>query len=194
MSATAIIPKCRLDPHSAAVSPKSRPAPAHTPARRLRNHTAAALALRSDGEAQPPALSSPSPLPAPLSARALKIAPDGAPHVLHIDTDTESAIALAVLLCPEARVTHVPTLGAARAALRQQIFSVVVIDPNLLDGDAAELLPALSAIPLVVYSATQPHWRNWAGVYLPKPRTSQRKLWSTLSKLLGIPTLTFAGD
>jgi two-component system phosphate regulon response regulator OmpR len=186
MSATAIIPpKCRLDPHGACVSPKLRLAPGHTPPRRLPNGAAGAPALRPEGDAPPPA---------PLSARVLNAVPDGAPHVLHIDRDTDSALALAILLTPEARVTHVPTLGAARAALRQQIFSVVVIDPNLPDGDCAELLPALRAIPLLVYSATQPHWRNWSGVYLPKPWTSRRKLWSTLSKMLGLPTFTSAGD
>ena len=114
--------------------------------------------------------------------------------MLHIDNDHASALALAVLLTPEARVTHVPTLAAAREILQRQIFSAVVIDPNLPDGDAAELLPALTAIPLVVYSAVQPYWRERSGVYLPKPWTSPRQLWSTISKLLGIPTPTCAGD
>jgi two-component system phosphate regulon response regulator OmpR len=187
MSATAIIPpKCRLDPHGACVSPKLRLAPRHTPLRRLPDGAAGAPALRVEGDA-------PSTTAAAVSARVLNAVPDGAPHVLHIDRDLESALALAILLTPEARVTHVPTLSAARAVLRQQIFSVVVIDPNLPDGDCAELLPALRAIPLLVYSATQPRWRNWSGVYLPKPWTSRRKLWSTLSKLLGLPTFTSAG-
>lgn len=154
MSATATIPKCRLDPYGASVSPKLRLAPTHT-VRRLSSHAAGA--------------------------------PGGAPRVLHIDSDTETALALAALLSPEARVTHVPTLDAAREALRRQVFSVVVMDPNLLEGDGAELLPALGATPLVVYSSTQPHWRNWAGVYLPKPWTSPRKLWSTMSRLLALP-------
>lgn len=121
-------------------------------------------------------------------------APGGAPRVLHIDNDTASALALAALLTPEARVTHVPTLGAAREALRRQAFSVVVMDPYLLEGDCADLLPVLGATPLVVYSATQPQWQNWVGVYLPKPWTSPRKLWSTMSRLLGIPTFTSAGN
>jgi two-component system phosphate regulon response regulator OmpR len=184
LSATANIPKCRLDPHGASVSPKLRLAPTHA-LRRPPNHAAAGLALRSEGNAQPPAL---------LSAHAREAAPDGARHVLHIDNDAASALALAVLLSPEARVTHVRTVAEAGAALGRQTYSVVVIDPNLLEGDSADLLPALGAIPLVVYSDTQPHWRHWAGVYLPKPWTSRRKLWSTLSKLLGIPTFTSAGD
>jgi CheY-like chemotaxis protein len=129
----------------------------------------------------------------PIEALVLHAPPANAPHVLHIDNDPASALALAILLMPEARVTHVPTLAAARAILRQQIFSAVVIDPNLPDGDAVELLPALSAIPMLVYSANPPRWRMLAGVYLPKPWTSPRQLWSAISTLLGIPAITCAG-
>jgi CheY-like chemotaxis protein len=191
MSATAIISKCPLDPHGAAVSPKLRLAWGHTPPRRLAPHAADAPAPRAQDSVSPPA---PSVIAALWPAHLLNAAPDGIPHVLHIDSDTEAAVALAMLLTPEAHVTHVPNLAAARAVLRRQIFSAVVIDPNLPDGDCADLLPALRATPLLVYSARQPHWRNWAGVYLSKRSTSRRKLWSTLSKLLGIPTFTSAGD
>ena len=117
-----------------------------------------------------------------------------APHVLHIDRDSAAAESLATLLTPEARVTHVPTVAAARALLQQEIFAAVVIDPELPDGDAADLLPSLKAIPLLVYSASQPAWRERAGVFLPKPWTSPRQLWTTMSRLLGIPTPTVAGD
>jgi DNA-binding NtrC family response regulator len=120
--------------------------------------------------------------------------PATAPHVLHIDRDKAAAESLAMLLTPEARVTHVPTLAAARDLLQRQIFAAVVIDPELPDGDAADLLPALTAIPLLVYSASQPAWRARAGVYLPKPWTSPRQLFMTVSRLLGIPTPTVAGD
>lgn len=91
-------------------------------------------------------------------------------------------------------MTHVPSVAAARELLQRQIFAAVVIDPELPDGDAADLLPALTAIPLLVYSASQPVWRGRAGVYLPKPWTSPRQLFTTMSRLLGIPTPTVAGD
>jgi DNA-binding NtrC family response regulator len=123
--------------------------------------------------------------------------PDGvaaAPQVLHIDSDDTAAQALALLLMPEARVTHAATLAAARELLRQRIFAVVVLDPDLPDGDAAELLPALSGTPLLVYSARQPAWRGPTGVFLAKPWTSPHQLWTTISRLLGIPTLAAAGD
>ncbi|MES2758639.1 MAG: response regulator [Pseudomonadota bacterium] len=115
------------------------------------------------------------------------------PHILHIDRDSSSALALAALLTPEARVTHVPTLAGARALLQQHIFSAVVIDPDLPDGDAAELLPVLTAIPLLVYSARQPSWRERSGVYLAKPWATPRQLWTTIAKLLGIANPTCAG-
>lgn len=128
------------------------------------------------------------------AADASMPAPATAPHVLHIDSDRSAAGSLAMLLTPEARVTHVPTLAAARELLRQQVFAAVVIDPNLPDGDAAELLPALVATPLLVYSASQPAWRERSGVYLPKPWTAPRQLWTTISRLLGIAPPTCAGD
>jgi two-component system phosphate regulon response regulator OmpR len=117
------------------------------------------------------------------------------PHILHIDRDSGSAQNLAALLTPEARVTHVQTLAGARQLLRQHIFSAVVIDPdNLPDGDAADLLPALSAVPLLVYSARQPAWRERSGVYLAKPWATPRQLWTAIARLLGIATPTCAGD
>lgn len=187
MKATGTFPKCRLDRHAAAASPKLRPAPPHTPPRR----PAAVPQQYWAADAPQHVVSAAA---APRAALVVGETPGAAPHVLHIDSDNASAQALSLLLTPEARVTHVPTLAAAREILRQQIFSAVVIDPHLPDGDAAELLPALTAIPLVVYSASQPYWRARATAYLPKPWTSPRRLWSTISALLGIPTLTSAGN
>lgn len=127
-------------------------------------------------------------------ARVLNDAPDAAPHVLHIDKDEASAAALALLLTPEARVTHVATVAAARELLQRRIFSAVVIDHQLPDGDAADLLPVLAATPLLVYSASEPLWRGQAGAYLPKPWTQPRRLWATIARMLGLPNPTFAGD
>jgi CheY-like chemotaxis protein len=120
--------------------------------------------------------------------------PGPVPRVLHIDSDSQAALALARLLMPEARVTHVPTLSAARRLLQQELFSLVVIDPSLPDGDAASLLPALARTPLLVYSARQPAWREPAGLYLPKPWTTPRQLWTTISTMLGVAQPSCAGD
>ncbi|MET0858676.1 MAG: response regulator [Telluria sp.] len=120
--------------------------------------------------------------------------PEAAPHLLHIDRNSAAAQALAALLLPEVRVTHAPTLAAARELLGTAIFSAVVLDPDLPDGDAADLLPALAGTPLLVYSASEPSWRARSGIFLPKPWTSPRRLWTTISSLLGIPTLTSSGN
>jgi hypothetical protein len=53
----------------------------------------------------------------PLNRLTMHRPPDSAPHVLLIDSDSASALALAELLMPEARVTHVPTLAGAREIL-----------------------------------------------------------------------------
>lgn len=116
------------------------------------------------------------------------------PQVLHVDMDTGAATVLASLLVPEAQVTHVPTLADARRMLESEVFSLVVLDPALPDGDARSLLPLLNGTPLLVYSASQPDWRGATPVFLPKPWTSARQLWAAISKMLGIPNVVCAGD
>jgi two-component system phosphate regulon response regulator OmpR len=181
MKATAILPRCKLGRRAADPS-RHRPVATHMPARRP-------LAAAPGRETAAPAAAEAAPVAFDLDRSDAKV-----PHILHIDQDKESAQALASLLMPEARVTHVSTLAGARQLLAQHIFSAVVIDPNLPDGNAVELLPSLTAIPLLVYSASQPAWREGAGLYLPKPWATPRQLWTTISRLLGIATPTCAGD
>lgn len=149
-----------------------RSAHAHTPARHSAQETLPSLAGCAARDAG--------------RARAI-------PRVLHIDADASSALVLSTILIPEAHVTCVPTLEEGRRALLEQVFSLVVIDPSLPDGDAATLLPYLAGTPMLVYSASQPDWRP-ASAYLPKPWTSARELWVTISGLLGIPHGEAAGD
>lgn len=116
------------------------------------------------------------------------------PHVLHVDTDRASAVVLAGLLEPEARVTHAATVDEARRLLEGNVFSLVVLDPAMPDGDARTLLPLLCGTPLLVYSAHQPEWRDTPLAYLPKPWTSTRQLWVAISTMLGLPGSLSAGD
>jgi CheY-like chemotaxis protein len=188
MKAAGLLNKCT--PARTVANLTNEKPPAHVPVRR-----ALTASLQRFAEGAP--RKQPGPAAAngrPLDLVVLHGAPDAAPHVLHIDKDPAAALQLAVLLMPEARVTHVPTLAAAREMLRTQIFSAVVLDPDLPDGDAAELLPALATTPLLVYSASPPSWRGHSGVFLPKPWTPPRLLWITICKLLSIPTITSAGD
>ncbi|MEC5160875.1 MULTISPECIES: hypothetical protein [unclassified Janthinobacterium] len=123
---------------------------------------------------------------APLSA----VAPAAAaqPRVLHIDADADAALLLAALLMPEARVTHAPTLAAATAAIRLADYSLVVLDPDLPDGDGAALLDVLqcAATPpaLLLYAARDSIWRGAADAALLKPATSMRQLARALTQLL----------
>ncbi len=120
--------------------------------------------------------------------------PLGLRHVLHVDTDARSSSALAGLLMPEAKVTHVANLEQARRMLAVNVFSLVVIDPALPDGDARSLLPLLANTPLLVYSAHQPEWRDRQVSFLPKPWTTSRQLWLAISTMLGLPSSLVAGD
>jgi two-component system phosphate regulon response regulator OmpR len=116
------------------------------------------------------------------------------PQVLHVDMDTGAATVLSSLLVPEACVTHVTTVAEARRLLQSDVYSLVVLDPALPDGDARSLLPLLSGTPLLVYSANQPDWRGATPAFLPKPWTSARQLWTAIAALLGIPSGISAGD
>lgn len=116
------------------------------------------------------------------------------PQVLHIDADIKAATVLAALLMPEARVTHAANLAQARNLLSANIYSLVVLDPQLPDGDIAELLPALALTPLLVYAPRLPDWRAKVANFLPKPWTTPRQLWSTISAMLGIVNCSTAGD
>jgi CheY-like chemotaxis protein len=118
----------------------------------------------------------------------------GIPRVLLIDQDPASAANLATLLMPEARVVHAPTLADARRLLGCNIFALVVIDPSLPDGDAGALVSTLAATPVLVHAAREPKWREAASAFLPKPWTSPRQLWSTISRLLGVSADMAAGD
>jgi CheY-like chemotaxis protein len=120
-----------------------------------------------------------------------------APRVLHVDSDHDVATVLAMLLVPETHVTHVPTLAEAVRVVQSERFALVVLDPDLPDGDGAALLDALKrhrdGTPVLLYSARQPAQHHAASAFLPKPWTSPRQLWRTVSELLGIPQLSVAG-
>ncbi len=108
------------------------------------------------------------------------------PRVLHIDRSDRSAEVLDTLLVPVARVTHVQSVAAARQLLRRECFSMVILDPDLDDGDGAELLPLLLGTPLLVYSTVYPVWGEQVTAFLPKPITPINQLWGVMTRMLGI--------
>jgi DNA-binding NtrC family response regulator len=113
-----------------------------------------------------------------------------APRVLHIDSDHDSALVLAALLVPETQVTHVPSIAAAQELLQSEKFALIVLDPDLPDGDGVDLLPDLNlhqqGARVLMYSARHPEQHHAGNAFLPKPWTSPRQLWRTVSDLLGI--------
>jgi len=112
------------------------------------------------------------------------------PRVLHVDGDSDAALVLATLLVPETLVHHAASLAEAIRAINEQEFSLVVLDPDLPDGDGVDLLHNLakraSAPPVLLYSARHPGLRTPAHAFLPKPWTSPRQLWRTVSHMLGL--------
>ena len=112
-----------------------------------------------------------------------------APRVLHIDSDSDSALILAALLVPETLVTHASTIAAAQKMLNTEQYALVVMDPDLPDGDGSALLPYLREVQanarVLLYSARSPEQLG-TGAFLPKPWTSPRQLWRTVSGLLDL--------
>jgi two-component system, OmpR family, phosphate regulon response regulator OmpR len=112
------------------------------------------------------------------------------PRVLHVDGDDDAALVLATLLVPETQVRHVASLAEAVRAINEQDFALVVLDPDLPDGDGVDLLHNLAKRaappPVLLYSARHPGLRTPAHAFLPKPWTSPRQLWRTVSHMLGL--------
>lgn len=164
---------------------------AHTPPR----HTTAPA--RIEALPAPQGLDHPAYLEHKDAVRGWQIGlPDGSlPRVLHVDTQTGTAAVLASLLGGAVHVTHVATLAEARVLLHEQIFSLVILDPTLPDGDAKALLPLLASTPLLVYSDLQPAWRDIPEpAYLSKSLTNARQLWTRMSTMLWNTSAISAGD
>lgn len=113
-----------------------------------------------------------------------------APRVLHVDSDEDTAVVLATLLAPEIQVVHAATYSQAETLLGQGEFALLVVDPDLPDGDGHTLIRALRQgdqfMPVLLYSASQPMLHHQAHAFLPKPWTSPRQLWRTVSHMLGL--------
>jgi hypothetical protein len=113
------------------------------------------------------------------------------PRVLLIDRDHDTAAALATLLVPEAQLIHAASVAEARRLLDTELFSMVIIDPVLKDGNM--VIHALHHTPVLIYSANEP-LKHDKLPYLNKPYTTPRELWSMISRLLGIGGLLASED
>ena len=109
-----------------------------------------------------------------------------APHVLLVDRDPLAGQAWSALFGAEVHVSHVTTVNGALYILRREQFALVVLDPDLPDGDGVILLPAIKDLPLLLHATAHPPWRDRVGAVLVKPWTSPRQLWHTVARMLGV--------
>src|SRR5262249_20794127 len=93
-----------------------------------------------------------------------------APRVLHVDPDEDSAVVLATLLAPEIHVVHAASYDEAQHQLQRGEFALLVIDPDLPDGDGHTLIRKLREgdqyTPVLLYSASQPMLHHHAHAFL----------------------------
>lgn len=192
MKSTSLTAKCLSTARCASRSGKrSSLARAHTPARSPTfpaymeaSLTLQGLELPADTEGMDA-----------VRARQASLPAAGGPRVLHVDTEAGTATVLASLLGSDIHVTHVATLAQARQLLQHQVFSLVILDPDLPDGDARELLPLLAGTPLLVYSDQQLEWRDaLQPPHLSKSCTTARQLWTAMSAMLWDTSALSAGD
>jgi PAS domain S-box-containing protein len=131
---------------------------------------------------------------APLLAavrHALRGPADDRPVVLHVENDADLARVVGAMLEDAADTVHAATLAQARALLASRPFSMILLDMQLPDGDASELLSALparnAATPVVIFSGSEVASDVAAKVKnaLVKTRTSSGQLLALLHRLMG---------
>ena len=82
------------------------------------------------------------------------------PRILHVEDDVDLSQVIAAALAGRAEVVAAATLQAAEDRLRQESFSLVVLDLGLPDGNGLALLDRLKevaglAVPVVILSVTE---------------------------------------
>ena len=105
------------------------------------------------------------------------------PQLLHVERDDGCAEMLATLLAPDVEVTRASTLAQARELAATRVFSLVVIDPILPDGDGMAFVRDAVPAPVLVHATRAPAAAQVAA-FLPKPWTSRLRIWSKVSQLL----------
>ncbi|MFO7892185.1 MAG: PAS domain S-box protein [Longimicrobiales bacterium] len=120
----------------------------------------------------------------------LKIAGGGLPDVLHVEDDEDLRHTVAAVARDLATFHPAGTLDAAREALGERPFDLVLLDLGLPDGSGWDLLPDLNALderPAVVIFSAHTVTGEDAGrveAALLKSRTTEGELLATLDRLL----------
>ena len=122
-------------------------------------------------------------------------------HILHVDDDPDVLRVVAAAFDKRAAVTSVPTLKAARDALTQDRFDLVILDLGLADGSGLDLLPDLRRpdgmpIPTVIFSAqdTNAKLAHDVDAVLTKSRVTLQKLVETVEAVVARSKARTASD
>ena len=91
-----------------------------------------------------------------------------------------------MVLAPQADLVHATTIAEARSLLGTNVFSLIIVDPALPDGDVRSLFAMLACTPVLVYAEHQSEWRGLDAEFLSKVSTTPRQLWTRIASLLGL--------
>ena len=120
----------------------------------------------------------------------------GISRILYVEDDLDLSHVIDTALAGRVHVVTATTLQAAERLLREECFSLLVLDLGLPDGNGLSLLeelPALTAIPIpvVILSATEvsQEIRERVAAALVKSRVSEAHIVTVILSLLP-PTLS----
>ena len=118
---------------------------------------------------------------------------DGLPDVLHVEDDEDLRHTVAAVARDLATFHSAGTVAAAREALGDRAYALVLLDLALPDGSGWDLLPTLNELEerpaVVIFSAHNVSAEDAVRVEaaLLKSRTSEGELVTTLERLLSTP-------
>lgn len=115
----------------------------------------------------------------------------GPASILHVEDDPDIVRVVGAVMGDEVEVVPAASLAAARAALRQRAFSLVIVDVGLPDGSGLDLLDEIRRInpppPVVIFSAgdLDDAVTTDVAAALVKSRTDNAALYQTIHRLIG---------
>ena len=105
------------------------------------------------------------------------------PRILHVEDDTDLSQVLELALGGRAELVRAATVQAATALLREQTFSLMILDPGLPDGNGLELLDQLdrlaaqpTAVLILSVSEMTPGVKQRVAAALVKSRASETEI------------------
>ncbi|BBK38886.1 hypothetical protein STAQ_39640 [Allostella sp. ATCC 35155] len=115
---------------------------------------------------------------------------EGPASILHVEDDPDIVRVLGAVMGDEVEVVPAMTLAAARTALAERSFALVIVDVGLPDGSGLDLLDDIRRLkpppPVVIFSAhdVDPAMTSQAAAALVKSRTDNDTLHQTIRGLI----------